>query len=274
MAYSEASKQGLVPVSRKIDVVDTSKEFDLDSGLSLQHLIKNIELNLNSPRPSQCFFIWSGNRQNAKQELDIQQQNLVIQQIRNLGIAANEIATTKANIFLIPATVRAIIENKANEIFLARQKFLVDIERLKDEIVSIAHDSERRQHENEALKMANLKLKAEVRKAEADAAIQEANARKIEELNKVLEYIRLNKMEEFESELSAWVLACQAGDPSTFSDFSAGDILRQFMQRKKEAETIKEENAAKMSEQEVLRLKKEIENLEINLAAKRKKFNG
>lgn len=271
MAYTKATRDGLMPVSRNSDNINTSQiEFDLDKGFSLMEMVNRLEANLDTPRPSKCFFLWSGRRQNEKQSLDMQQQRMILDQIRNLGIAANDIAQTKANLFLIPATVRVIIEQKENEIILARRKFLADKARIDDEITAINHLSEKRQHENDALLISNLKQRAEIKILETKD--KEALAR-ITLIQTVLDNIDFKTLD---PALSTYIITTLANPNlvTGYQEQKMQGMLEGIIIKDHEAKMNLAEQNAKLKEQEVEDKKRDVQNKDINLDAKRKKFSG
>lgn len=260
-------------------------EMDLDS-LSWSQVITQLQANVNSRQPSERFFIFSGERQNKKIRLDIEFQHSIIEKIKVAGLTYEELAKTRASQLLYQDRIANILE-------LERIKNDDELHKLKSEKF-IRQQANEREHIDTQLRQVGLekehkllekvdveidKERAETENILAEAAIKRANAReaearacKTEELNEMLKYIRTHKMDKLPPELDAFIVACQAGDPSAFGDFRMGDILRDFMQRKQEAETSKAEHDAKMREQEVEAKRKENEDKDINLQVKRSKL--
>lgn len=247
----------------------------------LKDITQSIKSNLRRSDPSDCWFIWGAKKDLEREQISVQHQRFLLNQLEILEAAHYQAGKTAAAKFLTPHLAQAIINEHFYKVEEARQLFLEKIHESSSRMDNRDADVEKNrglaaQEQARAMvihaESANLLADAEIKKANA----REANARaaKTEELNEMLKYIRLHKMDKLPPELDAFIVACQAGDPTAFSDFRMGDILRDFMHRKQEADTAKAEHGAKMSEQEVERLKKEIENLELNLAAKRKKFSG
>lgn len=269
MAYTKASQQGLVPVMRNSEVAGIDNiSFDLDKGFSLMEMVKHLEANLDTPKPSKCFFVWSGRRQNEKQSLDEQQQRLVIQQIQNLGMAANEVATTKANLFLVPTMVAAIIDQKENEIALARQRFLVDKAILDDEIAAINHQSERRKHENEALEIANLKERAEV---DLLLTKDKEGRTRIKLIRTVLQNIDFKTLD---PALSTYIITTLANPNAAigYQEHKMQGMLEDIIVQDNQAKMTLAQKIADLKAQEVEDKRMDVANKILNLETKRKKL--
>ncbi|HIJ90602.1 MAG: hypothetical protein OEV89_07520 [Desulfobulbaceae bacterium] len=243
---------------------------DMDAGTTLSQVVKSLEQNLQSTRPSKYTFLWSGNRQNKFQELDIRQQQLHLEQIRNIGLTANEMAITKANLFLIPTTVKLIIEQKENETSIVRQKFLVDMARLKDEILAINHCASIRAQELRAKEIENLRSEAEV--ALIQARGDEAKIR-ITLIKTVMECVDFHKLSETLQTYILTTLANPNAGPA-YNEFEMQSLLKDIIVDENKAKKDLAEQNAKLKEQEVEDKKRDVQNKDINLDAKRKKFSG
>lgn len=107
--------------------------FNLSTGLSLKQLADNLSASVNTRRPSSRLTIWGGRRQLEKQDLDLVQQRQLLEEINALGLTAQAMAQTQAELFLIPELMQAIITGKRWEWEVNRARFLSQIKEFEDQ---------------------------------------------------------------------------------------------------------------------------------------------
>lgn len=110
-----------------------TQAFNLSTGLSLKQLADNLSASVNTRRPSSRLTIWGGRRQLEKQDLDLAQQRQLLEEICALGLTAQAMAQTQAELFLIPELMQAIITGKRWEWEVNRARFLSQIKEFEDQ---------------------------------------------------------------------------------------------------------------------------------------------
>lgn len=125
-----------------------------------QQLINKVERSLNSSqKPSDCFFVWSAERQVQKKRLDVEHQRLILEEIRNLGLTVQEYANTEAYLFLMPELVQDIIDGHRAKVKLAAKEFSDNLKRIDDEA--------------KTRQLANSRVEAEIRQLAANSRLTE-----------------------------------------------------------------------------------------------------
>lgn len=248
-------------MATRIEFARRKLTLDMDAGTTLSQVIESVERNLQAPRPSKCTFLWFGKRDNNRQELDIHRQRLVIEQIRNLGMTANEMAVTQANFFLIPATVNAIIEQKKDEVALAKKRFLLDMARINDEFMSIKQLSDKRSHENDALEIANNKEKEEIELLKLRRRLIETVIGKLEK-------------DDIDPWLSSYIATTLANpnQKTEYGEHRLNGLLEQHIVNEGEAKMLLAKQNAELQKKKVEEQDLSNKNKEFNLNLKKKDY--
>jgi hypothetical protein len=106
--------------------------YELSKKVSLDVMLDNLKNSVNTRRASSCTFLWSGERLVKKQELDLRQMNLVIEEIQALGMTVEQLANTEAKWFLMPEMIDNIINGYRNKIEIAKKLFLARLDEIDD----------------------------------------------------------------------------------------------------------------------------------------------
>lgn len=129
-------------------VLTTARNTELDiPALNLDNLIYELQKTVNSGR----WIVFKG-WQNTRLQLDAQRQSWIIQQIKNLGLTAEEMAKTKASIILNPQIVEDLVEGYYEE---ARRKFELATQQ---HLTALKQEHEYRQRMDDEAMMRQLKI--------------------------------------------------------------------------------------------------------------------
>lgn len=239
MAISKAVIDGNLPrvvdnVSQEITAINTHA-FDLSQNLNLQQLAENLRSSISTRRASSRLTIWGGNRQLAKQELDLRQQQMLLQEIQNLALGAEAMANTQAKLFLIPEMINAVINGHKAEIELARRRFLDSLQEIEDTARARYLENDRKEAEIERMKVDNhiAKLIGEAQASDINSKTRFSNALAdlLEELKDSMNFDEITPSQAF---MLAKIL-----NPSDNSGFDTSDKDELFEQ---ELAKIKTEN--------------------------------
>lgn len=162
MVYTKASKEGRLPVRKDSPLMKETSVFDL-AQLDLLSLAQELQTTIQSKRWV-LFKGWSVERA----RLDAERQGWIIEQIRNLSIATEELARTKANLFLHEQMIQDLINGyyyeaekraieRANEIERIKKEHEDHLQRIDDQAESRALENERVRSEIKQMR-ANIRL--------------------------------------------------------------------------------------------------------------------
>ena len=236
MVYTKATKDNKLPVKRKYDVkkqdnLPESPVFNLDElNKDLLSLTRELHQSLKAKR----WFIFKG-WDNRRIELDERRQRLLLEQIKNLGYTADELANTQAKIFLSTTVRDALIARNEKEIEIAFRKAEVELARVEDEMAQVGDIARARKAELDRFEM-------ETRMAEmkAQAEINQINARteKDRELTRIIREVVENlDFESLPPTLQTYIISSVFNpDGSQYTDFDMKEQLKELIKRNTEAE--------------------------------------
>ncbi len=180
MAISKSEMQGfpariIAPDTKEI--MGKVNGFDLSKNLSIKQFAENLQASIQTRRASSRMFIWGGERQLRKQELDIRQQQLFLQEINNLGLTAEEMATTQAKLFMIPEMIEAVISGERSKLQFARVQFMDGLKQIEDIARARSIENDRNQAEvdemQSRMKREEILAEAEAERIRVDAKVAE-----------------------------------------------------------------------------------------------------
>jgi hypothetical protein len=180
MAISKSQMQGLPARVIKQEIVESkvrsyqAKEIDLGKNISLQTLKQSLQESINSRRASTMFFLWSGERQNRKKEIDLQMQRMLLEEISNLGMTIEMMAQVEAKKFLYPEMVEGIISGHRANVELETRKFRAEFKKIDDEEATRHLQNSLLQAQVQALQTENF-VKKITGEAHAVAIVAKAN---------------------------------------------------------------------------------------------------
>lgn len=230
-------------LSQDLKAFKKAVKFDITGSLNLLQLAKNLEDNLKQSNPSNCFFIFGGKRQIKRQELNLEQQGLIRSQIYELGMAAEELAETQAKLYLIPTVVDAIIEQREDEIELAKQRLLTQIHKEKAE--------------REAYDVLLIEARAKVQRIYADTKLVELQGKLLEKVTNELDLGNISPEQAF--------VLVKALNPTAEAnvDFASQQLMIETQIEKMKAETQK-----KIEEGRREKVQRRTDELDLHLAVK------
>lgn len=180
---------------------------------------------------------------NKRLELDLKRQRLLIEQIDNLGIAAETLANTEAKLFMSVEMRESLIAGMENGIQVAAKLAIAKlgqaetaIKKAEDEKQAIDDGAEARKLALDSSKMQmqmfELKTRAEVNLMEARTQEAKAKARLIEEVVNNLNF------ENLPPTLQTYIISSVFNPMGNqFQDFEMQEQLKQYVKRSVEADT-------------------------------------
>jgi len=127
----------------------------------MQGLISQLEQSMHKPQSRWIFF---KKRENERLELDRQRVSMLLDTIRSLRLANEELVYLKAETFLSPQKVALIIENKMT---LLREQFALEIDKVKRDRQELVNEDTIIKKRIETLDLENEKRRAEINETNA-----------------------------------------------------------------------------------------------------------
>jgi len=237
--------------------------------VSVKNLERKIQRNLNSGKPSDFLFIWSGERKLRKEEMDVQHQSIILSQIQSLREMGSEIAELQADRVFNGGLLNCILEKrKADADFaLAQRKY--EFHSLASDMIdrSLQHQ-EKLSEINRANKESDAKIytdkliaEAQVELIKAQAGEITARAGKDNRINDFLQYIMDNELSKFSDSAMVIITALAMGQSAKeIADLEQSKMFEPFLNRMKESEAKKEEQRARQEEKNTERMEHENRN--------------